>query len=75
MQNLSDLPLMIKAVELAFVFEAEIVHPLGLSTVKAGNLRGILIVVRVKLEKKNDKNPTVSISLTRLRRKLADNFP
>ena len=65
---------MMKAAELAFVFEAEIVHPLDLSKVKAGNLRGILIIVRVKLEK-NDKNPTVSISLTRLTRKLADNFP
>ena len=32
------------------VFEAEFDHPLGLLKVKAGNLRGILIVVRAKLE-------------------------
>ena len=53
LQNLSD-PLhhhhlIIKAAELASVFEAEIDHPLGLLKVKAENLRGILIVVRVCL--------------------------
>ena len=36
--------------ELVSVFEAEIDHPLGLSKVKAGNLRGTLIVVRIKLQ-------------------------
>ena len=36
--------------KLVSVFEAEIDHPLGLLKVKAGNLRGILIVVRIKLE-------------------------
>ena len=46
---------MIKAAELASVFEAEIDHPFGLLKVKAGNLRGILIVVRAKVEK-NDIN-------------------
>ena len=42
--------LIIKAAELVSVFEAEIDHPLGLLKVKAGNLRGILIVVSVKLQ-------------------------
>ena len=42
--------LIIKAAELVSVFEAEIDHPLGLLKVKAGNLRGILIVVRIKLQ-------------------------
>ena len=50
-QNLSDPPFTIKVAKLASVFEAEIDHPLGLLKVKAENLRGILIVVRVKLEK------------------------
>ena len=45
-----------KAAELASVFEAEIDHPLGLLKVKAGNLRGILIVVRVRLQKSNHIN-------------------
>ena len=45
LQNLSDPPLIIKAVKLVSVFEAEIDHPLGLLKVKAGNLRGILLVV------------------------------
>ena len=40
----------------------------------SGYSRGILIVVQVKL-KKNDKNPTVSITFTLLPRMLADNFP
>ena len=58
LQNLHDPPPppppppIIKAAELAPVFEAEIDHPLGLLKVKSGNLREILIVVRVKLEKK-----------------------
>ena len=43
--------LIIKVTKLVSVFEAEIDHPLGLLKVKAGNLRGILIVVRVKLQK------------------------
>ena len=42
--------LIIIAAKLVSVFEAEIDHPLVLLKVKAGNLRGILIVVRVKLE-------------------------
>ena len=42
--------LIIKAVELVSVFETKIDHPLGLLKVKAGNLRGILIVVQVKLQ-------------------------
>ena len=53
LQNLSDPPhhhLIIKAAKLVSVFEAEIDHSLGLLQVKAGNLRGILIVVRVKLQ-------------------------
>ena len=52
LQNSSDPPpqkkkhhLIIKAAKLVSVFEAEIDHPLGLLKVKAGNLRGILIVV------------------------------
>ena len=54
---LSDPPhLIIIAAELASVFEAEIDHPLGLLKVKAGNLRGILIVVRVKLQKSHHLN-------------------
>ena len=57
LQNLSDPPyLIIKAVELVSVFEAETDHPLGLLKVKAGNLRGILIVVRVKLQKSHHIN-------------------
>ena len=42
---------MIKAAELPSVFESEIDHPLGLLKVKAGTLRGILIVLQLKLEK------------------------
>ena len=49
LQNLSDPSpppnLIIKVAELVSVFEAEIDHPLGLLKVKAGNLRGALIVV------------------------------
>ena len=48
--------LMIKAAKLVSVFEAEIDHPLGLLKVKAGNLRGILIVVRVKLQNSHHIN-------------------
>ena len=67
LQNLSDPPLIINEAEIASVFETEINPPLGLLKVKAGNLRGILIAVRVKLEKRNDKNPTVSISFMLLK--------
>ena len=56
LQNLSDPHLIIKAAELVSVVEAEINHPLGLLKVKAGNLRGILIVVRVKLQKSHHIN-------------------
>ena len=75
LQNSSDPPhhhhhLIIKAAKLVSVFEAETDHPLGLLKVKAGNLRGILIVVRVKLQ-----NSHHTISFTRLTRNLEDNFP
>ena len=57
LQNSSDPPpqkknhhLVIKVAKLVSVFKAETDLPLGLLKVKAGNLRGILIVVRVKLE-------------------------
>ena len=58
LQNLSDpLPhLIINAAELVSVFEAEIDHPLGLLKVKAGTLREILIVVRVKLQNSHHNN-------------------
>ena len=52
-QNLSDPPFIIKTAELASVFEAEIDHRLGLLKVTAGNLRGILMIVGVKFEKKH----------------------
>ena len=58
-QNLSDPPppnLIIKVAELVSVFEAEIDHPLGLLKVKAGNLRGTLIVVRIKLQNSHHIN-------------------
>ena len=42
--------LIIKADKLVSVLEADIDHPFGLLKVKAGNLKGILIVVRVKLQ-------------------------
>ena len=48
--------LIIKASELVSVFEAEIDHPLGLLKVKAGNLRGILMVFRVKLQNSHHIN-------------------
>ena len=48
--------LIIKAAKLVSVFEAEIDHPLGLLKVKTGNLRGILIVVRVKLQNSHHIN-------------------
>ena len=61
LQNSSDPPnhyhhLIIKAAELVSVFEAEIDHPLGLLKVKAGNLSGILIVVRAKLQNSHHIN-------------------
>ena len=56
--------LIIKAAKLVSAIEAEFDHPFGLLKVKAGNLRGILIV---KLQK--------SISFTRLTKNLTDNFP
>ena len=58
LQNLSDLPpnLIIKMAELVSVFEAEIDHPLGLLKVKAGNLIGTLIVVRIKLQNSHHIN-------------------
>ena len=59
LQNSNDPPhhhLIIKAFELVSVFEAEIDHPLGLLKVKAWNLRGILIVVRVKLQNSHHIN-------------------
>ena len=60
LQNLSDPPpppnLIIKVAELVSVFEAEIDDPLGLLKVKAANLRGILIVVRVKLQNSHHIN-------------------
>ena len=48
--------LIIKAAELVSVFEGEIDHPLVLLKVKAENLKGILIVVRVKLQKSHHIN-------------------
>ena len=59
-----------KVAELVSVFEAEIDHPLGLLKVKAGNLRGTLIVVQIKLQNSHHIN-----IFTRLIRNLADNFP
>ena len=62
LQNSSDPPhhhhhhLIIKAAKLVSVFKADIDHPLGLLKVKAGNLRGILIVVRVKLQNSHHIN-------------------
>ena len=75
LQNLSDpRPLIIKTAELASVFEAEIDHPLGLLKVKAGNLRGILMVVRVKLENTRQKSHRIN-NLYATDKNLADNFP
>ena len=58
LQNLSDPPpnLIIKVAELVSVFEADIDHPLGLLKVKAGNLRGTLTVVRIKLQNSHHIN-------------------
>ena len=61
LQNSSDSPpihhhLIIKEAKLVSVFEADIDHPLGLLKVKAGNLRGILIVVQVKLQNSHHIN-------------------
>ena len=47
---------LIKAAKLVSVFEAEIDHPFGLLKVSAGNLRGILIVVRIKLQNSHHIN-------------------
>ena len=62
--------LIIKAAKLVSVFEAEIDHPLGLLKVKAGNLRGILIVVQVKLENLHHINILYTAD-----KRLEDNFP
>ena len=72
LQNLSDPPpnLIIKVAELVSVFEAKIDHPLGFLKVKAGNLRGTLIVVRIKLQNSHHIN-----IFYQLIRNLADNFP
>ena len=59
LQNSSVPPppdLIIKVAELVSVFEDEIDHPLGLLKVKAGNLRGTLIVVRIKLQNSHHIN-------------------
>ena len=56
----SPSPFIIKTSELASVFEAEIDYPLGWLQVKAGNLRGILMVVCVKLEKKRQKSNRIN---------------
>ena len=58
LQNLSDPPpnLIIKVAELVSVFKAEIDHPLGLLKMKAENLRGTLIVVRIKLQNSHHIN-------------------
>ena len=59
LRNSSDPPppnLIIKMAELVSVFEAEIDHPLGLSKVKAGNLRGTLIAVQIKLQNSHHIN-------------------
>ena len=62
LQNLSDPPnLIIKVAELVSVFEAEIDHPLGLLKVKAGNLRGTLTVVRIKLQNSHHINTFYTI--------------
>ena len=57
LQNLRDSPnFIIKVTELVSVFEAEIDHPLGWVKMKAGNLRGVLIVVPIKLQKSHHIN-------------------
>ena len=58
LQNLSDPPpnLIMKVAELVSVFEAETDHPLGLLKMKTGNLREILIVVRIKLQNSHHIN-------------------
>ena len=75
LQTLNDSPppphLIIKAAELVSVFEAETDHPLGSLKVNTRNLRGILIVVRVKLQNSH----LFSISFAQLTRNLEDNFP
>ena len=76
LQNSSDPHhhLIIKAAELVSVFEAEIDHPLGLLKVKAGNLRGILIVVRVKLQNSHHINILYTTD-KKFRRQLPFIFP
>ena len=65
LQNLSDPPnLIIKVAELVSVFEAEIDHPLGLLKVKEGNLRGTLIVVRIKLQNLHHINIYLHVSFS-----------
>ena len=58
-----------KSSQISFCIRSWIDHPLGLLKVKAGNLRGILIVVRVKLQIR-----IISTYFTRLTRNLEDNF-
>ena len=62
--------LIIKVAELVSVFEAEIDHLLGLLKVKEGNLRGTLIVVRIKLQ--NSHHISIFYMTDK---KLVDNFP
>ena len=62
--------LIVKASELVSVFEAKIDHSLGLLKVKAGNLTGILIVVRVELQNLHHINILYTTD-----KKLEDNFP
>ena len=58
MSKLFSDPLIIKVAELPSILKlaSDLDHPLGLLKVKAENLRGILTVVRVKLER-NDQIP------------------
>ena len=63
LQNLSDPPnLIIKVAELVSVFEAEIDHQLGLLKVKEGNLRGTLIVARIKIQNLHHINIYLHVS-------------
>ena len=56
LQNSSDPPRLIIKEDEYSVFEAETDNSLGLLKVKAGNLKGILIVARVKLQKSHHIN-------------------
>ena len=76
LQNSSDPPtphhhhhLIIKAAKLVSVFEPDIEHPLAFLKAKAGNLRGILIVVRVKLQNSHHIN-TLYMTDKKFRRQL-----